>query len=116
MPVYYHFAASTSEFLGMLQMHLHSVQQLKDKTKVPAGVRFAVPSSSPPPLSLASEESMGREWMSGPSTLRTSRLFDCENEQRKEELKRKRRERVWRERFDAESVRRLCGEALSELA
>ena len=115
MPMDYQFAASTGEFRSMLQIHLRGVQQLKDKTKVPAGVRFAVTSSSPS-VGLVSEESMGRSSISGASTLRASRLFDSENEQRKEELRRKRRERVWRERFDAECVRRLCGEALSELA
>ncbi|KAL6704750.1 hypothetical protein ACN47E_007671 [Coniothyrium glycines] len=104
-PEEYHFATSTSSFLMMLQSHLVSVRELKERTQVPVGVRFAFPS---PPETSTTPVSAGLK-------NRASKVFDLQAEDR-EEVKRKRKERVWRKRFDPEGVRRLCSEALGELS
>ena len=91
----------TSSFIGMLQGHLASVRTLKESTGV-RGVRFAFPTPSPSPT---------KSWF---RQSQTSQQYVSE-EREKELLRQKRRGMIWRPRFDPQSVRQLCDEALAEL-
>lgn len=104
-PQEFHFATSTYSFLVMLQSHLASIRDFKEKSKMANSVRFTFPS---PPAVSVQPTTMSRA--------RSSKLFDFDDEEKKEEIRRKRREMTWRKRFDPESVRQLCYEALSELS
>lgn len=98
-PQQYRFTADTAAFVRRVQGHLASVQELKEKTSVPA-VRFMFsprPSPRPSPT------------MSKP---RTSHLFDDEDA---ETVRQGRRVIKFRARFDPSSVQKLCSEALAEL-
>ncbi|KAJ4372473.1 hypothetical protein N0V83_004247 [Neocucurbitaria cava] len=96
-PQGYQFAADTSAFVRMMEAHLASVKQLKQKTAIP-GVRFTFPS---PPISPAT------------SKPRNSHLFDNATA---EAVRQKRRTVTFRPRFDPSSVQRLCTEALAEIS
>jgi hypothetical protein len=84
----------------MLKGHLASVRDLKDKTGVHS-VRFTVPAPQRSPIQLR---------------LRSSRSSQMLSDEDRENLRQKRRKITWRPRFDPESVRELCNEALEELA
>lgn len=115
-PQEYHFASSTYSFLLMLQGHLASIQEFKEKSKISANsVRFTFPSPRNS-LTLSSNGAAPSTTTATSRTMRSSKLFDLDDEERKEEIRRKRREMTWRKRFDPESVRQLCTEALSELS
>jgi hypothetical protein len=93
------FPADTSSFVGMLESHLVSVRDLKVKTGVPA-VRFTIPSQQPSPTR---------------PKLRASRSSLVLDDAEMEVLRQQRKSITWRPRFDPESTRRLCKEALAEL-
>ncbi|KAF2831275.1 hypothetical protein CC86DRAFT_390909 [Ophiobolus disseminans] len=97
-PSEHHLASNTASFTAMLHTHLSNVQSLKDKTSVPS-VRFAFPSPKPSPTS---------------SRARCSQWLE-EDGDAMELVRRERRARQWRPRFDPRGVMRLCGEALGEL-
>lgn len=97
-------ATETASFTSMLHNHLSSVQSLKEKTSVPS-VRFQFPSPKASPTSKPSP-TMARA--------RCSQWLE-EDDGAMETIRRERRARVWRPRFDAGGVQRLCGEALGEL-
>lgn len=88
----------TSSFVDMLQGHLESVRNLKENTGV-RGAKFGIPS----PLSTPTKQ-QARSW-------RPSDLSDDQ----KEALHKRRREMVWRPRFDPRSIRKLCDDALDEI-
>jgi len=92
-------AAETASFTHMLRTHLQNVQDLKEKTSVPS-VRFTFPSPKPSPTS---------------SRARCSQWLDEESDTM-EMIRRERRARQWRPRFDPRATRRLCAEALADLA
>ncbi|KAF1840419.1 uncharacterized protein K460DRAFT_323047 [Cucurbitaria berberidis CBS 394.84] len=93
----YQLAADTSVFVRMMEGHLASVQELKEKTDVPV-VHLTFPS---PRLSRTI------------STPRTSHLF---NDKDAEVVRQSRRAIKFRPRFDPTSVQRSCSEALAELS
>lgn len=74
------------------------MQALKDKTSVPS-VRFTLPSPRPSPT----------------VAKRCSTWLESESHDPMEGVRRERKERVWRKRFDPDITRRLCDEALGEL-
>jgi hypothetical protein len=79
----------------MLRGHLANVRQLRKKTSV-LTVRFAERPNSGLPM-------------------RSSAQLAVECEEVMESVRRGRREKVWRARFDPKDVQRLCGEAMAEL-
>lgn len=98
-PQEYRFAVNTVTFVRRVQGHLASVQQLKEKTSVPA-VHFMVapqPSLRTPPTT---------------SKPRNSHMFESEDA---EAVRQRRRTIKFRARFDPSSVQKLCSEALAEL-
>lgn len=107
-PQEFHFATSTYSFLLRLQGHLTSIQEFKEKIRSPTSVRFTFPT---PPSTSAPQ---GSSRLSA-HTRRTSRMIDFDDEEMKEETRQRRREIVWRQRFDPENVQRLCTEALNDL-
>lgn len=90
----------------MLSAHLSDVREQKRNTGVPT-VRFTLPSPRPSPtakttrqsrcLSVQAGDGDGEDWVM-------------------ERVRESRRNVVFRPRFDPEGVRRLCGEAMAELA
>ncbi|KAF2855522.1 hypothetical protein T440DRAFT_156812 [Plenodomus tracheiphilus IPT5] len=96
-------ASQISSFATLLNAHLNSVRSLKKKTSVHA-VRFTFPSPKPSPTAAAAA---ARE------KARASHVYDCAEA---EGVRQMRRNRVFRQRFDPEAVRRLCGDVLAELA
>jgi hypothetical protein len=92
--------SGSSAFVGMLEGHLASVRDLKDKTGA-HGVRFTIPAPQQSPTQLKR---------------RGSRSSPILSDEGRENLRQKRRNITWRPRFDPESVRKLCNEALEELA
>ncbi|KAF1832385.1 hypothetical protein BDW02DRAFT_571120 [Decorospora gaudefroyi] len=93
-------AAGISIFVCMLEGHLSSVRNLKGSSSM-HGVRFALPSPQRSPTK---------------SRLLSSRNSPIFNDVDKQCLRQKRSMVEWRPRFDPESVRRLCREALTELS
>jgi hypothetical protein len=96
-PEEYQFAADTAAFVRMVRGHLANVRNLKH-TMSPLSVRFAFLSPAPSPQ------------------VRMSGHLASEADEAMEMVRRGRRERKWRERFDPSDVQRLCGEALAELS
>jgi hypothetical protein len=94
-PEEFQFAADTAAFAKMLRGHLANVRSLREKTSVPV-VRFAARPCSD-------------------VLMRSSAQLALECEEVMERVRRGRRERVWRARFDPRDVQRLCGEAMAEL-
>ena len=86
-------------FVRMVEGHLASVRTLKETTGV-RGVRFAFPTPSPSPT---------KSWF------RDSKSSPLSEEEERENLREKRRKVTFRPRFDPESVRKLCNDALAEL-
>ncbi|OAG16058.1 hypothetical protein CC77DRAFT_1012728 [Alternaria alternata] len=89
----------TPAFIRMVEGHLASVKTLKEATGV-RGVRFAFPTPSPSPT---------KSWF------RDSRSSPLSEEEERENRRQKRRNVTFRPRFDPESVRQLCNDALAEL-
>jgi hypothetical protein len=89
----------TSAFVRMLERHLTSVRELRDKTGV-QGVRFAFPTPEASPIKLK---------------LRSSRTSQMLSDEDRENLRQKRMKISFRPRFNPENVRKLCSEALAEL-
>lgn len=90
----------TPAFVRMVEGHLTSVRTLKETTGV-RGVRFAFPSPSPSPTK---------------SQFKDPRSSCILTDEEREKLQQKRRNMTWRPRFDPESVRKLCNDALAELS
>jgi hypothetical protein len=90
----------TPAFVRMVEGHLTSVRTLKETTGV-RGVRFAFPTPSPSPTK---------------SQFKDPRSSCILTDEEREELQQKRRNMTWRPRFDPESVRKLCNDALAELS
>jgi hypothetical protein len=99
-PEEFQLPTGTSAFVGMLEGHLASVRDLREKTGV-QGVRFAFPTPEPSPIKLK---------------LRSSRTSQMLSDEDRENLRQKRRKMTWRPRFDPTSVQKLCSEALAELS
>jgi hypothetical protein len=97
-PEDHHFAADIAAFVHMLRGHLAKVQELKENTRVPS-VRFQCTSPMQSPTT---------------SKARSSHLFE-EDMDARESIRQSRKSVRFRPRFDPESVRRLCSEALAEL-
>ncbi|KAL1794809.1 hypothetical protein ACET3X_006625 [Alternaria dauci] len=89
----------TPAFVRLVEGHLASVQALKETTGVRA-VRFAFPTPSPSPT---------KSWF------RDSKSSPLSEEEERENLREKRRNVTFRPRFDPESVRKLCNDALADL-
>jgi len=94
-------ASETASFTSLLCSHLRNVQALKDRTSVPS-VRFSVPS---PRASPSVAERRCSLWLEG----------EGESDSR-EAVRRTRKARQWRPRFDPTETKKLCAEALEELA
>lgn len=102
---HYPLPPAAASFLPLLESHLSSVRELKQKTSV-HGVRFTFPSAPSSPVAMSSSTSSMKA--------RGSHL--CDDDDAAEAIRQSRRTRVFRERFDPEAVRRLCGDALAELS
>lgn len=106
-------ASQTSTFLTLLNAHLTSVRTLKKQTSVQT-VRFAFPSPNP--------SSSSSSLLPPPPPPTTSALRDKTRASMAmdgadaDRVRQMRRNRVFRQRFDPEGVRRLCGDVLAELA
>lgn len=85
----------------MLEAHRSDIRAQKEKTGVPT-VRFAMPSPRPSPV----KTRWSRELGDGE---------ERDGEEAMEKVREMRRNVMFRPRFDPESVRRLCGEAMAEL-
>ncbi|EUC50926.1 hypothetical protein COCMIDRAFT_21641 [Bipolaris oryzae ATCC 44560] len=92
------FPPGTSTFVGMLQGHLTSVLTLKQSTGIHDS-KFTFPNPSASPTK---------------SQCKFPRTSDLP-QHLKEEVRRKRKQMAWSPRFDPESIRKLCDEALAEL-
>ncbi|KAG9188290.1 hypothetical protein G6011_02213 [Alternaria panax] len=93
------FPSGVPAFVRMVEGQLASVRTLKETTGV-RGVRFAFPTPSPSPT---------KSWF------RDSKSSPLSEEEERENLWQKRRKVTFRPRFDPESVRKLCNDALAEL-
>lgn len=101
-PQQYYFAANVAAFVRLLEAHRADVCAQKEKAGVPS-VRFA-----------CLEEPLRKE----PELVKTRVSRDGGREEAEETAERRRERRknvVFRPRFDPEGVRRLCGEAMAEL-
>lgn len=106
-PQQYYFSSNIAAFVRMLEAHLADVRLQRHRTSVPS-VRFTMPSPRPSPTK-ASAARHGRFASLG------GEVADADEVAM--DLVRERRRNVrFRPRFDPKSVRRLCGEALAELA
>ncbi|KAH8725290.1 hypothetical protein GQ44DRAFT_759664 [Phaeosphaeriaceae sp. PMI808] len=94
-PQEHRFAVDIAAFVHMVRNHLANVQAFKRKTSIPS-VRFSFPSPPPSASALRGSEMRGE----GDAM---------------ERVRRERKARTFRKRFDPESVQRLCNEALAEL-
>lgn len=100
MPSQDAFFANIASFARMLEGHLADVRSLRDKASVPT-VHFTTPSPQVSPKGLGLRP--------------VSRDSSACAESTGETIRQRRRTVVFRARFDPESVRQLCREAMAEL-
>lgn len=81
----------------------------KEKAGIPT-VRFAMPSPRISPVKAGAVRHVSERWSRG-----FEGSAEREEEERMDRVREMRRRVVFRPRFDAEGVRRLCAEALAEL-
>lgn len=107
-PQQFYFAANVAAFARLLEAHRADVRAQKEKAGVPV-VRFA---SLEEPLN-TSPELVKTRWSRDGS--REGEEGEAEAAAAAERRREKRRNVVFRPRFDPEGTRRLCGEAMAEL-
>lgn len=107
-PQQFYFTGNISSFLRMLESHLADIRDLKRRSSVPT-VRFDVPSPRPSPTKAKAPGS--RERGSSRPTVLGNEDEDAAMQARRE----RRKNVVFRPRFDPQSTEKLCNEALAEL-
>ncbi|KAF3001980.1 hypothetical protein E8E13_007724 [Curvularia kusanoi] len=102
-PQQIYFTANIASFVRLLEAHRADVRVQKDKAGVPA-VRFVMPEPRTSPVRTRWSRGAGGE-----------EVVDEAEEDALERIREMRKNVRFRPRFDPESVRRLCGEAMAEL-